>query len=111
MSIYSIYIMTIMNSIDDVLEMIAPYYINLIGGMHLLYAFAFVGIISDNSILIRFINIFIQMFIGIFLMLRYNPFRTQRFYKNDANIIFGSAAFLLFNLGLVQYFKSFIDKI
>ena len=100
-----------MNSIDDVLEMIAPYYIHLIAGMHILYAFAFVGIISTSSIYIQFINIFIQTFIGIFLMLRYNPFRKQKFYKNDANIIFGSAAFLLFNLGLVQYFQSFIEKI
>lgn len=40
----------------------------------------------------------IQMFVCVYLMIRFNPFRTHAFEKGDARIIFGSAMLLFTNM-------------
>ena len=105
-----IFIDNISNKIDQIIEPIAPYYVYLIFGIHLLYVMAFFGIISSNSKYLRELNIFVQTFICVFLLLRFHPFRKHTFHQSDATIIFGSAIFLLFNLGFVEYFNSFVEK-
>ena len=40
----------------------------------------------------------IQMFLCVYLMIRFNPFRTHAFEKGDARIIFGSAMLLFTNM-------------
>ena len=44
-------------------------------------------------------------------MMKYHPFREHKLHKNDASIIFGSAVFLIINLGIMQYVKFAINTI
>jgi hypothetical protein len=53
----------------------------------------------------------IQLFVCFFLILRFNPFRKHDFKENDASIIFGSATFLLLNLGFIKLVKFFLISI
>jgi hypothetical protein len=97
----------IQNKIDDALHYSGHYYVYTILALHILYVLVLVGVLSMNSIYFRLFNIFIQLFICIFLMFRFHPFRKHELREYDAKIIFSSAAFLLFNLGVVEYIKSY----
>lgn len=87
----------------------APFYISMIVTLHILYFVTFIGIIRVNSTYIHYLDVFIQLFICVFLMLRFNPFREHKLHKNDSIIIFGSAVFLLSNLGVTRWFYSYAD--
>ena len=104
--------MTFINSlsadIDIFLNIISPYYAHLIVGLHVLYAFVIFGFISAKSKYIDYVHSFIQIFMCVFLMLKFHPFRKHELHKNDANIIFGSAVFLIFNIGFTEYLTSIL---
>jgi hypothetical protein len=42
------------------------------------------------------------MLVCLFLLFKFHPFREHTLKEGDSNIIFGSAFFLLFNLGIMQ---------
>jgi len=58
-----------------------------------------------NREFLSILDISIQTFICIFLIIRFNPFRKHILRPSDAQIIFGSATFLLLNLGFVKLFN------
>lgn len=67
------------------------------------YALALFGIVYIDPTQINKLNIALQIFICIFLILRFHPFRSHELHKYDSQIIFGSALFLLANLGITQF--------
>ena len=87
-----------------------PVYIGALTTLHLLYALVFFGFITYNSVSVERIDILIQLFICFFLMFRFNPFRKHELKQFDGEIIFGSALFLLANLGFTQYFEHYFVK-
>lgn len=90
---------------DKFLDALVPYYIYSIISIHIIYIIIFIGIINLNGNYLNEFNIFIQLFVCLFLILRFNPFRKPVFREHDAHVIFGSATFLLLNLGFVEIFK------
>jgi hypothetical protein len=42
------------------------------------------------------------MFICILLLIKYHPFREHTLAQSDSNLIFSSAVFLFFNLGIIE---------
>lgn len=96
-------------TIDSILEFFGKYYIMAIILFHALYIMIFLGVLSINAQYINLLNTFIQLFIGTFLIWRFNPFRTHELRQYDAKIIFGSGIFLLTNLGLFEFFKHFFQ--
>jgi hypothetical protein len=103
-------ILEIFEKSDELLNKIsAPVYISMMVTVHILYFITFVGILQVNSTYIHYLDVFIQLFICIFLMLRFNPLREHKLHKNDSIIIFGSAIFLLSNLGVTRWFYSYAD--
>lgn len=70
--------------------------------------------VLDSSKYIYFyqLNHFIQLFIALFLMIRYHPFTNHlEWNPSDGHIIFASGCFIIINLGIVQYFTNwFIQK-
>jgi len=96
--------------IDKLLDSLVPYYIYAIVGIHVLYVIAFIGIINLNGAYLNEYNICIQIFVCLFLIFRFNPFRKHNFKESDSNIIFGSATFLLLNLGFVEIFKQTLNN-
>lgn len=105
------FIDNVSNQIDAMLEPVAHYYIYIIFGLHALYVLTFLGIVSFNAQYMNVFNIFVQTIVCLFLLVRFHPFRKHVFHQNDSRIIFSSAMFLLFNLGFIEYFKAFIEKI
>lgn len=73
--------------------------------LHIAYLLIFIGILSTNSVYLDYLSTFIQVFIGLFLAYRFNPLRTAELKEYDETIIFGSAVFLLTNVGLTQLGK------
>lgn len=103
--------MNIIDYIDNILDKIkTPLYVISIGIIYLSYILVYIGVFYMNKEYIHYINIFIQLFIGIFLLFRFHPFREHILRKNDSMIIFGSAVFLLTNLGLTQFIQQQITK-
>lgn len=95
----------VQNKLDNILDFFGHYYISTVGTFHVLYFLVLFGILSFNSTLLRGFHIFIQSFICLFLMIRFHPFRKHELREYDSRIIFGSAAFLLLNLGIVEIIK------
>lgn len=115
----NIYIMNlfsnIQNKLDNILDFFGHYYITTVGTFHVLYFLVLFGILSFNTNLLSGFNVLIQLFICLFLMIRFHPFRKHELREYDSKIIFGSAAFLLLNLGVVEIIKKigtgFLQKI
>lgn len=82
---------------------------------HLLYLLCFLNISIFNENFVYLLNNFIQFFVCIFLLIKYNPMREPDFNKNDSFLIFTSASFILFNiafnLGLQKFFDQYKNKI
>jgi hypothetical protein len=87
-------------------------YIYIIVVSYLLYGFVFLGIISVNYTYLRYFSSFVQLCIALFLMYRFNPFRTQiALQKGDSMIIYSSGFFLLLNLGATEFVLQYYKKI
>lgn len=100
----------LINTIDKFLDGLVPYYIYTIIGLHISYILLFIGLVQFNTSYLGILDTSIQFFVCLFLILRFNPFRKHEFKEQDANIIFGSATFLLLNLGFVKVFTPFLIK-
>jgi hypothetical protein len=97
--------MQLIKYIDNFLDGLVPYYIYGIIFFHVAYVLLFIGLFQFNTEYLSILDISIQTFICIFLIIRFNPFRKHILRPSDAQIIFGSATFLLLNLGFVKLFN------
>lgn len=104
--------MNLLSTIDNLLDNIkTPLYVFSIGLIYLSYIFVYIGVLYIDKTYVHYLNIFIQLFIGLFLLFRFHPFREHVLRKNDSMIIFGSAVFLLTNLGVTQYIENYAKNI
>jgi len=91
-----------------------PIYFYLISfsTIHLVYLAVFFGFLVTIPKYIRYLNIFIQVFLCIILMIRFHPYRENpRLHRGDALFIFGVSFILFTNVVLVELSKlSFIKK-
>ena len=87
--------------IDNSLDYFGSYYKYIIILLNILYILLFFGLLSINYIYINYLNIFIQLFTAIFLLLRFHPYRKHFITKYDSIIISHCAIFLLINLSPV----------
>jgi hypothetical protein len=85
-----------------------PFFIFFMG-IHIIYFIILIGLFSINLDYVnnfnRYINYIAQIFISFYLLFRFNPFRNYECNKNDSIVIFWSALFLLFNLGVIRYIE------
>jgi hypothetical protein len=98
------------NKIDRILDFFGSYYFYIIILLNILYVLLFFGILSINYIYVNYLNVGIQIFTCIFLLLRFHPYRKHKITKYDSIIITHSAIFLLINLLLVEGVKNILDK-
>jgi hypothetical protein len=104
------YIDRYLSHVDKVLDKTAaPVYIASIATIYFIYITTFIGLTLISAEYIKYLDVFVQSLIGIFLILRFLPFRNHELRKNDAIIIFGSGVFLLTNLGLTAYITNFMN--
>lgn len=90
--------------IDDALDKVKiPVFKTGMYILQLSYVLALLGIVYIDPTQINKLNIIVQLFVCTFLIIRFHPFRSHELRKYDSQIIFGSALFLLANLGITQY--------
>jgi len=89
--------------LDKLFDMIVGPTASFIFFIHVFYIFIFLGLISVEMKYVNYLNIVVQVFICIILMMRFHPLRKHKLHKHDSQLIFGSAFFLLTNLGITQY--------
>lgn len=89
--------------LDKLFDMIVQPTAVFIFIIHAFYILIFLGLISVNMQYVNYLNIVVQLFICIILMLRFHPLRKHKLHRYDSQLIFGSAFFLLTNLGITQY--------
>ena len=75
-----------------------PLYFGSITLLYISYFILFFGIYKINMQYVTILRTFVSVFICMFLILRFNPFVKAELLPYDANIIFGSAMLLLFNV-------------
>lgn len=78
---------------------VIPFYLLCVIMLHTAYFLNYFQVISIPVEYIDSFNIFIQVFICLFLIIKFFPFVDHVFYKQDSIIIFGCALFLLFHIG------------
>lgn len=102
--------MSNINKIDQLIDKISlPIYYWMVFFLYFLYIVAILGIsyFNDMQKYTHYLNTFIQGFIAIILIIRFNPFRHTKLVESDIPIIFASALFLLLNAGITGWVFSF----
>lgn len=86
------------------------YYYYLLYATYLMYALLFFGLLHNESYISFVLNI-TQMFVALFLLIRFNPFINTTFTKTDKKIAF-HAGLLLFSINslYVIFYKLFYLK-
>jgi len=84
--------------------------------LYVVYALVFLGLLSTLPNYLYIWNYIVQIGLCVFIMIRYNPFRTvYKFEKNDEKIIFSVAVLLFINLisvpFIIQYLESLKNKV
>lgn len=101
----------VIDKTEHYLEIIKkPVYIGSLFILHLVYVLLFFGIIRYTPAFVNNLNVLIQIFVCMFLMIKFHPFRKHELKEFDSTIIFGSAMFLLTNLGFTQLFTNYFNK-
>jgi hypothetical protein len=102
---------TLVDKTEHYLEIIKkPVYMGSLFILHLAYILVFLGIIRYTPMFVNNLNILIQLFVCIFLMIKFHPFRKHELKEFDSTIIFGSAMFLLTNIGFTQLLTNYFGK-
>jgi hypothetical protein len=94
---------SILSTIDDALYRMKHIYVYTMIGLHVIYFALFFGILSVDPKYLNLLNLGVQIFICVFLMVRFNPFRRTDVLKPmDKYVIFSSAVILATNLVAVE---------
>lgn len=94
---------------DDILDTIKlPIFKTGVYLVQLSYVLALLGIVYIDPMQINKLNIAVQLFVCMFLIWRFHPFRSHELRKYDSQLIFGSAVFLLANLGITQFILNYV---
>ena len=102
----------IFDNIEKLVEITKiPLYFGGLALLYLLYILMYFGLIKYNISYIENIHIIIQIYICIFLMIRFHPFRKHQLKEYDAQIIFGSALFLMTSLGFTNIFMNYFQYV
>ncbi len=90
---------------DNTLNIITKPFVYISRFLIFLYIMTYIGVISYVPSYIRTLATGLNIFICLFLIYKFNPFREHTLNKNDGKIIFASAVFMLTNLGLTEIIK------
>ena len=95
--------------IESNLELIKkPVYVALIIMLYSCYFLLYVGIFYINPTYIKSLSIAIRLFICMFLLYKFHPFREHKLSYFDDKLIFASAILILTDMGITQYVVNII---
>jgi len=104
---YAIYIIHKMTSFyyhfDHLFETLSrPVYYTLITLFYTIYFATLFGVAYVNTKYLEIMNTGIHIFVGLMLIIRFNPFRNFKCNENDQLFIFASASLLLLSTGITR---------
>jgi hypothetical protein len=104
---------TSINKVDRAIETHAkPAYVVLITVFYIIYVFIFLGISYIAPQYIRFFGNLVHIMLAIILIIKFNPVRSNPVItSSDSALIFGSAVFILINVGVTEFAMSFFDSV
>jgi len=88
-----------------------PFFVGTLFILHVLYFTVFFGLAYIDETYIRGLSTAIQVFICLFLIQRFHPFRQYTITRFDASVIFASATFLLTNVVTTELFSAYMNNI
>jgi len=93
---------------DKLFEMVSrPVYYTLVTLFYIFYFVALFGIAYVKPEYLEMMNTGIHIFIGLMLVIRFNPLRTFKCNENDQLFIFSSASLLLLSTGISQTLENY----
>ena len=104
---------TLLEKADTVLEISKkPLYLVTMGFVYIGYVILFLGISYISPDYIRVVSNITSVMIGLVLMYKFNPLReTTSVTEYDSKLIFISASFILFNLGVTEFALAFFKTV
>ena len=97
--------------IDDVLEKHKiSVYIWLFALPYALYFITLLGVLYIKPAYIHTLGTIMQIYVALFLIFRFNPYRKHEIRPHDDQIILGSAFLLLTNAGVTSYILSKVKR-
>jgi hypothetical protein len=95
----------IFSMFDKIIDIIKkPFFNSLVFLIYLSYFLIFFGIVYINKKYIQLFSDTLLIFVCLFLIIRFHPYRKHELRNFDAKIIFASAILLLTNTGLTKYY-------
>lgn len=88
-----------------------PAYKGMIAILYATYIATYFGLLYVNPEYIQLLSKLIRLFICVFLIIRFNPFRSHHKLREfDGELIFASAILLLTDLGITQFVVDSVKK-
>jgi hypothetical protein len=98
-------------SLESTIEHIKkPFYLSMVILLYIAYIVTFFGIFYINPQYVVYLSYAIRVFVCLFLIYKFHPFRQHRLEKFDGTIIFASAFLLLSNMGMSEYVISQLNS-
>lgn len=97
--------------LDYIINQAGKYYRILPIILTTLYGLLFVGVIYINPEYLQNFRTIMQLFVCLFLIYRFHPYKEHVLKKYDAQIIFSSAIFLLVNITAVDIANKLIKPL
>tara|TARA_Y100000992_G_C21154069_1_gene437672 strand:- start:46 stop:393 length:348 start_codon:yes stop_codon:yes gene_type:complete len=98
--------MILILTLTKLIDLVAPYFNYIVILFYLLYISLFLGINVENEKYIKPLKTFIRIFVGLFLLIHFNPYNHKTsLTKIDLNIIMSSGMVILLDAG----FSSLIE--
>ena len=99
--------------IDNATETVKkPLYLVTMGLVYVGYIVVFLGISYISPTYIRFASNIAYIIVGLLLAYKFNPFRdVSSITEADTRLIFISAIFIIFNLGITEYALMFFNTV
>ena len=104
---------TMLEKADSVMETTKkPLYLVTMGFVYIGYIIIFLGISYISPDYIRTVSNITYILIGLLLMYKFNPLReATSITEYDSKLIFISALFILFNMGVTEFALSFFKTV
>lgn len=97
--------------VDYIINQAGKYYRILPIILTILYGLLFIGVIYINPEYLQNFRTIMQLFVCLFLIYRFHPYKEHVLKKYDAQIIFSSAIFLLVNITAVDIANKLIKPL
>lgn len=80
-------------------------------GTYVLYFLILLGISSQAPVYLSYLEIFIKVYVSLFLIIRFNPFTFTKYNHLDRRIAFSAGLFLFSTSIISEFIKNYLDKI